>query len=32
VISGEWDSRDWISRTEVRQRLFDLAAEAVLEL
>ena len=32
VISGEWDPRDWLSRTEVRQRLFWLAVEAVMEM
>ena len=32
VISGEWDHRDWLSRTEVRERLFWLAVEAVLEM
>jgi uridine phosphorylase len=31
VISGEWDARGWIDRKEIRQRLFWLAAEAVLE-
>jgi uridine phosphorylase len=32
-VSGvEWDHRDWVSRTTVRQRLFWLAAEACLRL
>jgi uridine phosphorylase len=30
VIHGAWDSRDWISRTSMREQLFWLAAEIVL--
>lgn len=32
VLEGEWDSRDWVSRTTIREQLFWLAAEAALEL
>ncbi len=30
VLAGEWDSREWVSRTSARERLFWLAAEACL--
>jgi len=32
VIHTGWDHRDWISRTEIREQLLWLSAEAVLEL
>jgi len=32
VSGGEWDSRGWHTRAEVRQNLFWLAAEACLTL
>lgn len=32
VSGAQWDSRGWISRTEVRKNLFWLAAEACLQL
>jgi uridine phosphorylase len=32
VSGAEWDNRDWLKRTSVREKLFWLAAEAVLEL
>jgi uridine phosphorylase len=32
LSGGQWDSRGWISRKEVRENLFWLAAESYLEL
>lgn len=32
LSGGEWDNRDWQSRRDVRQNLFNLAAEACLAL
>lgn len=32
VLSEAWDGRTWQSRADIRQRLFELAAEAVFEL
>jgi uridine phosphorylase len=32
VCAGEWDSRDWVSRADIREQLFWLAAEACLML
>jgi uridine phosphorylase len=32
VCAGEWDSRDWVSRADIREQLFWLAAEACLKL
>ena len=32
VSGNAWDSREWNSRTSIRQRLFELAAQACLRL
>jgi len=32
VSAADWDTRDWVSRASVRDRLFSLAAEACLRL
>jgi len=32
VSGGDWDSRDWVKKTSVREKLFWLAAEACLEV
>ncbi|PKO23251.1 MAG: purine-nucleoside phosphorylase [Chloroflexi bacterium HGW-Chloroflexi-1] len=32
VSGGEWDDRDWVTRTSIREKLFWLAAEACLSL
>ena len=32
VSGGDWDSRDWVNKVSVREKLFWLAAEACLEL